>query len=79
MVEKTDESLTDEEKLTRYRLGEVHFGVQYDVPSGALVVRIIEARDLPLPVNQVRAPPPPPLLARYRKRIVSQCLSSFVK
>ena len=53
VAEKSDECLTDEEKLNRYRLGEVHFGVQYDIPNSTLIVRMLEARDLPLPLNHV--------------------------
>ena len=42
-------SLTDEEKLTKYKLGEIHFGLQYEVSSNVLVVKMIEARELPPP------------------------------
>ncbi|XP_070186319.1 synaptotagmin-17-like [Littorina saxatilis] len=41
--------LTDEEKLAQYQLGQLHFGLQYEVTSKVLVVKIIEARDLPPP------------------------------
>ncbi|WAQ96489.1 SYT17-like protein [Mya arenaria] len=41
--------LTDEEKLSKYQLGQVHFGLQYEVSTGVLVVKIIEAKDLPPP------------------------------
>lgn len=45
-----DEScLTDEEKLTKYQLGQIHFGLQYEVSSNVLVVKVIEARELPPP------------------------------
>ena len=45
-----DEScLTDEEKMTKYQLGQIHFGLQYEVSSNVLVVKIIEARELPPP------------------------------
>ena len=48
----SEECLTDEEKLARFQLGQIHFGVQYDVPNKLLVVKIIEARDLPTPYSQ---------------------------
>lgn len=41
--------LTDEEKLAQYQLGQLHFGLQYEVTAKVLVVKIIEARDLPPP------------------------------
>ncbi|KAK3583038.1 hypothetical protein CHS0354_005684 [Potamilus streckersoni] len=41
--------LTDEEKLAKYQLGQIHFGLQYEVSTNMLVVKIIEARDLPFP------------------------------
>ncbi|ESO87480.1 synaptotagmin 17 [Lottia gigantea] len=41
--------LTDEEKLAQYQLGQIHFGLQYEVSSKTLVVKIIEAKDLPPP------------------------------
>lgn len=50
--EKSDECLTDEEKLSRYKLGQVHFSLQYEIPTKCLIVRIIEARDLPRPLAQ---------------------------
>ncbi|CAG5114508.1 unnamed protein product [Candidula unifasciata] len=43
-------SLTDEEKLAQFQLGQLHFGLRYDLESKVLVVKIIEARDLPSPV-----------------------------
>ncbi|RUS74398.1 hypothetical protein EGW08_017833, partial [Elysia chlorotica] len=42
-------SLTDEEKLAQFQLGQLHFGLKYDVSSKVLVVKMIEARDLPPP------------------------------
>ncbi|XP_065134071.1 synaptotagmin-17 isoform X1 [Paramisgurnus dabryanus] len=45
------DSLTDEEILVRYQLGMLHFSTQYDLINGHLSVRVIEARDLPLPVT----------------------------
>ncbi|XP_074647549.1 synaptotagmin-17-like [Tubulanus polymorphus] len=44
-----DECLTDEEKLARFKLGQVHFSLQYEIPSKTLIVKVIEARDLPPP------------------------------
>ncbi|CAG2248241.1 synaptotagmin-17-like [Mytilus californianus] len=41
--------LTDEEKLAKFQLGQIHIGLQYDVVNRFLVVKIIEAKDLPLP------------------------------
>ena len=41
--------LTDEQKLAQYQLGQLHFGLQYEVSSKVLVVKIIEAKDLPPP------------------------------
>ncbi|KAH3871067.1 synaptotagmin-17-like [Dreissena polymorpha] len=41
--------LTDEEKLSKYQLGQIHFGLHYEVSTGVLVVKIIEARELPPP------------------------------
>ncbi|XP_014785596.1 synaptotagmin-17 [Octopus bimaculoides] len=43
------EGLTDEQKLVRYQLGQIHFGLQYDVSEKVLMVKIIEAKDLPAP------------------------------
>ncbi|XP_063069063.1 synaptotagmin-17 [Engraulis encrasicolus] len=45
------DSLTDDEILLRYQLGMLHFSTQYDLVNGHLSVRVIEARDLPLPVT----------------------------
>ncbi|XP_028842534.1 synaptotagmin-17 isoform X2 [Denticeps clupeoides] len=45
------DSLTDDEILLRYQLGMLHFSTQYDLINGHLSVRVIEARDLPLPVT----------------------------
>lgn len=52
VTDTSDECLTDEQKLSRFKLGQVHFSLQYDVPSKVLIIRIIEARDLPLPVSK---------------------------
>ena len=41
--------LTDEQKLSKYQLGQVHFGLQYEVSTGVLVVKVIEAKELPPP------------------------------
>nr|KAG5702766.1 hypothetical protein BaRGS_003640 [Batillaria attramentaria] len=41
--------LTDEEKLAQYQLGQLHLGLQYEVTAKVLVVKIIEAKDLPPP------------------------------
>ena len=49
--EISDEPLTDEEKLARFKLGQVHLSLHYDVPSETLFVRVLEARDLPLPCS----------------------------
>lgn len=43
------DSLSDEELLLRYKLGLLHFSTQYDLVRGQLIVRVIEARDLPPP------------------------------
>lgn len=52
-AEKADEEcLTDEEKLNRFQLGQVHFSLQYEIGAKCLMVRLIEARDLPLPFSQ---------------------------
>ena len=52
VAEKSEECLTDEEKLARFKLGQIHFSLQYEIPTKCLIVRIIEARDLPRPVCQ---------------------------
>ena len=52
VAEKSDESLTDEEKLARFKLGQIHFSLQYEIPTKCMIVRIIEARDLPRPLLQ---------------------------
>lgn len=44
--------LTDEEILSRYQLGMLHFSTQYDLLHNHLTVRVIEARDLPPPIAQ---------------------------
>ncbi|XP_022095351.1 synaptotagmin-17-like isoform X1 [Acanthaster planci] len=49
-VSEQEEDLTDEEKVARYKLGKIHYGLRYDVADEQLVVRIIKARDLPPPV-----------------------------
>lgn len=41
--------LTDEQKLAKYQLGQIHFGLQYDVSAKILMVKVIEAKDLPAP------------------------------
>ncbi|KAK0040472.1 synaptotagmin-17 [Biomphalaria pfeifferi] len=41
--------LTDEEKLAQFQLGQLHFGLKYDITTKVLVVKIIEAKDLPPP------------------------------
>ncbi|KAK2505107.1 hypothetical protein MC885_011918 [Smutsia gigantea] len=43
--------LTDEEILSKYQLGMLHFSTQYDLLHNHLAVRVIEARDLPLPIS----------------------------
>lgn len=43
------DSLSDEELLLRYKLGLLHFSTQYDLVRCQLIVRVIEARDLPPP------------------------------
>lgn len=48
-VDTADEPLTDMEQLERYKLGEIHFSLQYEIPNKTLMVRIIEAKDLPRP------------------------------
>nr|KAF6491172.1 synaptotagmin 17 [Molossus molossus] len=44
--------LTDEEILSKYQLGMLHFSTQYDLLHNHLTVRVIEARDLPPPISQ---------------------------
>lgn len=44
--------LTDEEILSKYQLGMLHFSTQYDLLHNHLTVRVIEARDLPRPGAQ---------------------------
>ncbi|KFO30154.1 Synaptotagmin-17 [Fukomys damarensis] len=44
------DALTDEEILSRYQLGMLHFSTQYDLLHNHLTVRVIEARDLPPPI-----------------------------
>ena len=50
-MEISEECLTDEEKLERFQLGQVHFSYQYDVANHMLIIKMIEARDLPLPYS----------------------------
>ncbi|XP_059835367.1 synaptotagmin-17 [Hypanus sabinus] len=45
------DSLTDEEILSKYQLGMLHFSTQYDLLHNHLIVRVIEARDLPPPIS----------------------------
>ena len=47
--ESHEECLTDEQKLARFNLGQIHFGLQYEIPSKSLIVKLIEAKDLPPP------------------------------
>ncbi|KAL8609733.1 hypothetical protein ACOMHN_042772 [Nucella lapillus] len=47
--EPEESCLTDEEKLAQYQLGQLHFGLQYDLTTKVLAVKIIEAKDLPPP------------------------------
>ena len=49
-VSEQEEDMTDEEKVARYKLGKIHFGLRYDVADEQLIIRIIKARDLPPPV-----------------------------
>ncbi|XP_077979481.1 synaptotagmin-17-like [Glandiceps talaboti] len=48
-VEENQNELTDEEKIARYKLGQIHFSLQYSIAYNQLTVRIIAAKDLPLP------------------------------
>ena len=50
--ERGGESLTDEEKLIRYNLGEIHISVNYEIDNNMLTVKIMEAKDLPRPLAQ---------------------------
>ncbi|XP_059510184.1 synaptotagmin-17 isoform X1 [Stegostoma tigrinum] len=45
------DTLTDDEILSRYQLGMLHFSTQYDLLHYHLIVRVIEARDLPPPIS----------------------------
>nr|XP_020658621.1 synaptotagmin-17 [Pogona vitticeps] len=45
------DSLTDEEILAKYQLGMLHFSTQYDLLHNYLIVRVIEAKDLPPPIS----------------------------
>ncbi|XP_041362689.1 synaptotagmin-17-like [Gigantopelta aegis] len=49
VVEEEDLCLTDEQKLAQYQLGQLHFGLQYELSSKTLVIKLIEAKDLPPP------------------------------
>ncbi|XP_013412204.1 synaptotagmin-17 [Lingula anatina] len=46
---QSEESLTDEEKLTRFQLGQIRFSLQYEIPTNTLMVKLIEAKELPPP------------------------------
>lgn len=45
------DSLTDDEIMSKYQLGMLHFSTQYDLLHNHLTVRVIEARDLPPPIS----------------------------
>ena len=45
------DSLTDEEILSKYQLGMLHFSTQYDLLHNYLIVRVIEAKDMPPPIS----------------------------
>ncbi|XP_055506913.1 synaptotagmin-17 isoform X2 [Leucoraja erinacea] len=45
------DSLTDEEILSKYQLGMLHFSTQYDLLHNHLIVRVIEAKDLAPPIT----------------------------
>ncbi|KAG8145589.1 hypothetical protein E2320_012105 [Naja naja] len=45
------DSLTDEEIVAKYQLGMLHFSTQYDLLHNYLIVRVIEAKDLPPPIS----------------------------
>jgi len=47
--EDVEPCLTDEEKLAKYQLGQIHIGLQYEISTKVLVVKIIEAKDLSPP------------------------------
>lgn len=49
--EKTEPCLTDEEKLAKFQLGQIHIGLNYEVSTKVLMVKIIEAKDLPRPFS----------------------------
>lgn len=44
-----EECLSDEQKLSIYQLGQIHFGLHYDVTTKVFTVKIIQAKDLPPP------------------------------
>ena len=48
----SEDCLTDEQKLAMYKLGQLHFYVQYDINEKILIVRVVEARALPLQNSQ---------------------------
>ncbi|XP_033751182.1 synaptotagmin-17-like [Pecten maximus] len=47
--EDAEPCLTDEEKLAKFQLGQIHIGLQYEVSTKVLVVKVIESKDLPPP------------------------------
>ena len=49
---ESEECLTDEQKLARFKLGQVHFSIHYEFHTNHLIVKLIEARELPRPVSQ---------------------------
>lgn len=49
-VTESEEDLTDEEKIARFKLGKINFSIKYDVTNEQLDIRIIGARELPPPV-----------------------------
>lgn len=44
--DEKEEVITDEEKLAKYQLGEIHVGLHYELTTKVLHVKLIEARDL---------------------------------
>ena len=51
-VDECDACLTDEQKLDRFKLGQIHLSYQYEIPNNTLIVKVIEARDLTRPYCQ---------------------------
>ncbi|XP_077862552.1 synaptotagmin-17-like [Saccoglossus kowalevskii] len=49
-VVEHQKELTDDEKMARYRLGKIHFSLEYTTVLNQLIVGIIEARDVALPM-----------------------------